>query len=356
MKKIILLTSVVIMIFGVMRESRAGESATTAEDTTQTQETPKILPDSGSCGNGCLYQITTDATTGTRNLRVYNDPDYTGVAKIASYAFAGKGNDTTGNYPEFYANASFDKITIDGDFDDIGRHAFWRNGASEVVFNGNIKTIGYAAFEYNNFTSVDLPEGLQKIDAEAFSSNPISSIVIPDSVTSIGNCAFSGLKSGGEVYISDNLDVLGTYGYVLYPFGYGRRPDIFCKGDEAKCQSLVKEYHLTHSSTPTDLSDRVTGVDKDHCTGEKYFWNGTSCSRKELYCDKNMYYSGYECRMRPTDGTDITCDYDISGYVKVGNNCYSPEVTYAKKHYTPAEANQWLKDGNDNFVILTFKK
>ena len=59
--------------------------------------------------------------------------------------------------------------------------------------------------------------------------------------------------------------------------------------------------------------------------------------------------------MRPTDGTDITCDYDISGYVKVGNNCYSPEVTYAKKHYTPAEANQWLKD-DDNFVVITFKK
>ena len=30
--------------------------------------------------------------------------------------------------------------------------------------------------------------------------------------------------------------------------------------------------------------------------------------------------------------------------------------TLAKKHYTPAEANQWLHDGNDNFVIITLKK
>ena len=325
-------------------ESRANDTAT------QNEETSKILPDSGSCGNGCLYQITTDATTGKQSLRVYNAPNYTGVANIANYAFAGTGNAANGKYQEYYANANFDKITIDGDFDAIGRHAFWRNGASEVVFNGNIKTIDYEAFEFNNLTSVNLPEGLQKIGGEAFHVNSISSIVIPDSVTSIGSYAFGGLKSGGEVYISDSLNNLGTY----YPFG--KNFSMICKGDEAKCQSLVKEYHLDNSSTTTDLSDRVTGVDKDHCTGEKYFWNGNSCSRKESYCDKDMYYSGYECKMRPTDGTEITCDYDISGYVKVGNNCYSPEVTYAKKHYTPAEANEWLHDGNDNFVVITFKK
>ena len=59
--------------------------------------------------------------------------------------------------------------------------------------------------------------------------------------------------------------------------------------------------------------------------------------------------------MRPTDGSDIACDYEYSGWVKVGNNCASPENSYAKKHYTPTEANQWLKD-DDNFVVLTFKK
>ena len=152
--------------------------------------------------------------------------------------------------------------------------------------------------------------------------------------------------------ISDSINDIG----INYPFGSGQRPDIFCKGDELKCQNLVKNIKDFTATEPAGLENYVTGVDKDHCTGEKYFWNGNSCSRKESYCDKDMYYSGYECRMRPTDGTDITCDYDISGYVKVGNNCYSPEVTYAKKHYTPAEANQWLRDGNDNFVVLTFKK
>ena len=70
----------------------------------------------------------------------------------------------------------------------------------------------------------------------------------------------------------------------------------------------------------------------------------------------SYYFTGSSCEHRPTDGTDITCEHEISGYVKVGNYCVSPENSYAKKHYTPAEAAQWLHDGNDNFVILTFKK
>ena len=350
MKKFILLTSMAILCFGTIYEVKADESATAAEDTTQTQETQKLLTKEGDCGVGCKYEIKEE--NGKRNLYVYNDPNYTGVANIANYAFAGKGNNASGTYLEYYANANFDKITIDGDFDKIGGNAFWRNGASEVVFNGNIKNISSRAFEFNNLTSVNLPEGLQTIYGEAFYGNSISSIVIPDSVKSIGNWAFA-LQNLEMVFVSDNLDVLGANGNVYHPFGFGF--SLICKGDVKKCQSLVKEYQLGNSSTTTDLSDRVTGVDKDHCTGEKYFWNGNSCSRKESYCDKDMYYSGYECRMRPTDGSEIACDYDISGYVKVGNNCYSPEVTYAKKHYTPAEANQWLKD-DDNFVVLTFKK
>ena len=352
MNKLILLTSAAILCFGIIYEVKADDSATTAEDTTQTQEAQKLLSDRGKCGNGCLYQITTDSTTGTRNLRVYNAPSYTGVANIANEAFAGKGNNTGGKYKEYHNNAVFDKITIDGDFDTIGEKAFWHNEASEVVFNGNIKNIGYASFEFNNLSSVNLPEGLQSIETEGFHRNPISSVIIPDSVTEVDSYAFGTMQAGSYVYISDTLNSVGG----IKTFGSGNIDtiSIICKGDVAKCEGLVSNYSRDENKTTESLP--VTGVDKDHCTGEKYFWNGTSCSRKETYCDKDMYYSGYECRMRPTDGSEITCDYDISGYVKVGNNCYSPEVTYAKKHYTPAEANQWLKDGNDNFVVLTFKK
>ena len=58
--------------------------------------------------------------------------------------------------------------------------------------------------------------------------------------------------------------------------------------------------------------------------------------------------------MRPEDSNDIVCEHTISGYVKIGDNCVSPENSYAKKRYTPAEANRWLYD-EDNEIIMTFK-
>ena len=328
------LTITAVFSIGVVGEARA----------------ENILSPTGSCGDGCLYEITQN-TDGTQNLRVYNNPEYTGsTKKIAYNAFRGSGKNTAGNYSETYTNATFNKIIIDGDFDSIGSEAFWHNGASEVVFNGSVKTIGSYAFGFNNFTSVDLPQGLESIGVGAFYANRISSIVIPDSVTSIGSYAF---HSGNvtDVYISDTLDSLGHN----YPFGSHQRPNIICKGDVEKCQSLVKEIKDYRATETAGLENYVIPANQSQCTGNKYFWNGISCSRKELYCDNNMYYTGSECIMRPENGGDIVCDYEGSGYVKVGDSCASPEVTYAKKRYTPAEANQWLKD-NDNSVTITFRK
>ena len=124
MKKLLIISvGIVSLSLSNISLSLADESATTAEDTTQTQENPKLLPDSGSCGNGCLYEITTDTATGKQNLRVYNDPSYTGTANIADYAFTSS-YDKDGNHYNYYDNAKFDKITIDGNFDTIGRNAF----------------------------------------------------------------------------------------------------------------------------------------------------------------------------------------------------------------------------------------
>ena len=201
----------------------------------------------------------------------------------------------------------------------------------QFATDSNITSIGAKAFiGASNLTSVRFPDSLKEIGYKSFKYNSLNSIILPDTVTSIGKESFLG-----------NTNVPQTF-------------EIICKGDIAKCQSLVKEYKIANGTI--DLSANVVPADKTNCTGGKYFWNGIRCSKKEAYCDNDMYYTGSECIMRPTDGTDITCDYDISGYVKVGDYCASPENSYAKKHYTPAEANEWLHDGNDNFVVITFKK
>ena len=105
--------------------------------------------------------------------------------------------------------------------------------------------------------------------------------------------------------------------------------EIVCLGDLDECKSNYIESISKRAVSPTE----------------------TQCNGSGSY-----YFTGSSCEHRPTDGTDITCEHELSGYVKVGNYCVSPENSYAKKHYTPAEAAQWLHDGNDNFVVITFKK
>ena len=52
-------------------------------------------------------------------------------------------------------------------------------------------------------------------------------------------------------------------------------------------------------------------------------------------------------------GTCGSCS--IIGKIEWDKACVD-EYPFAKKRWTPAEANEWLHDGNDNFVVLTFKK
>ena len=254
------------------------------------------LPLSGSCGNGCLYEITTNAN-GKQNLRVYNAPTYEGTAYIANAAFAGKGNNPSNDYEEYYTNASFDKITIDGNFDTIGSLAFWHTGANKVVFNGNVTNINARAFEQNNLTSIDLPESLEKIGEEAFHANPLTTLVIPDSVTSFGSYGSSTLVN---VTITDTLESLGT----RYPFGSNSNLSIVCKGDIEKCRSLVKKYYNNNFSTEIDLSGIVVAATYEQCDGQ-YFWNGIGCVKepdisKRACCPVCADLDGYCSRVRYT--------------------------------------------------------
>ncbi|MBR1399578.1 MAG: leucine-rich repeat domain-containing protein [Alphaproteobacteria bacterium] len=254
------------------------------------------LPLSGSCGNGCLYEITTNAN-GKKDLRVYNAPTYEGKAYIANAAFANSGVNVANNYEEYHENAVFDKITIDGDFDIIGGSAFERNRATEVVFNGKVREIGYGAFEQNNLTSIDLPESLEKIGGEAFHANPLTTLVIPDSVTSFGSFGSSTLVN---VTITDTLESLGT----TYPFGGNSNLSIVCKGDIEKCRSLVKKYRPDNISTEIDLSGNVIAATYEQCDGQ-YFWNGIGCVKepdisKRACCPVCADLDGYCSRIRYT--------------------------------------------------------
>ena len=246
------------------------------------------LPNSGSCGDGCLYEVTTDQTTGSRNLRIYNEPGYTGNNSAIQRSFF---------HAYTYGNDSiFQKIVIDGDFSSIGEFSFWNNlsksSSCDVEIRGNIGKIEQSAFDIDYLNSLTV-------------------------LGSIGNFAYDALGSNVNKF------------------------QIYCGNQEicADLNSKLSNYKYYAHSTKNykNLTGQISLISEDKCNQGDYYWDGLSC-------------------VKEPDVTKRTCEYAITGYIKVGDYCASPEVTYAKKHYTPAEANQWLKDGNDNFVVLTFKK
>ncbi len=248
----------------------------------------------------------------------------------------------------------------------LGMSTFNRmNSLRNIYFptESRLETVGPWAIEYTpSLKELDLPDSVKSFGEEAFDLSALEKLTIPSSLISIDSTTFSENNHESElkeIVISDILTSEQVSEWNSQIFQNTKISTITCIGDEDKCREALAKYIPT-SKGGTCTSYCLTNATfapatEKLCTGEKYFWNGTSCSRKEAYCDNNMYYTGSECIMRPEDSEDIVCDYEGTGYIKVGDSCYSPYVTYAKKRYTPAEANQWLKD-NNNSVTITFKK
>ena len=234
---------------------------------------------------------------------------------IKSIKFAEGSNITSIGKNTFYQIPNLTSIEIPDSVTSIGEYAFTYSGLSSIEIPDSVTKIGYQAFAYNQLASVDF-SGTSELSHGSFLYNPLISITVPDSF-SIGNLSA----------VFGSLDVVNNL-------------QINCRGSVDSCQTLkdnLKNYLYDYENNLTiDLSDKVVLAKDDKCNSAKYYYNGSEC-------------------IKEPDVTKRTCEYNLTGYIKVGDYCYSPEVTYAKKHYTPAEANQWLKD-DDNFVVLTFKK
>ena len=90
-------------------------------------------------------------------------------------------------------------------------------------------------------------------------------------------------------------------------------------------------------------------MDKEECENSaKYYYNNEQC--------KSMPGSKTKCKNADFLWSGSSCVKSCaSGFVEWDKQCWS-EYPFAKKRWTPAEANEWLHDGNDNFVVITFKK
>ncbi len=227
----------------------------------------------------------------------------------------------------------------------------WEQYISEiesVVIGDNIINIGRDAFQ--NALNLKTVSGMKDVTVlrnTAFSYNDsLTSFTVPASVISIGGSMFHGNKNLTELIIPDSLadngvtlddTMFGTSCFANYnrPDGCSTDTKIVCRGNVEKCKNALAKFDVNQNCTLTYCidSNMIVAANESQCTGSNYYWSGTECARRNI------------------DGS-INC---ASGYAEYKNKCWD-ELPFAKKRWTPAEANQWLHDGNDNFVVITFKK
>ena len=229
------------------------------------------------------------------------------------------------------------KLTISGSGTFNGCPGGSQKTATEVIIGTGVTRIGNNAFSSSSsLKSITIPNSVKSIGNDAFyGATGLTSITIPDSVTYVGSDAFRSVK---EIIISDKLDMSGWDNDVLNDDGDGT-VTFKCKGNQEICKEKIAEF----AARATYISGNNIIFD----AGDHRECFRTSKDEENV----SYYHTGTECAELPESG-NITC---TSGYADYNGNCYA-QLPFSKKRWTPAEANEWLHDGNDNFVVITFKK
>ena len=326
MKKSILIPVTIALIFSLTNKASA-----------------VIVEQGCDCGENCCYTI-----DDKKNL-VLTLAEGADEATIGDYAFQEKHLNsitiaegfTSIGYYGLHGN-DFQSVELPDTMNTVGVDAFNSNKMlSKINIPNSVKTIGAWAFSgATSLTSIELPDGLETIGFGAFRYSGLKSLTIPESVTKVGVRLFAGATALTEVIIPENINT-NEWDNRMFE-NANENLKIYCQGDVDVCKQKLAKY------IPDENGNCSVGT--SYCLKNPTFTKATD-SRCNTH---GYYYTGSECIKEP-DAAKRTCEYKQTGYIKIGDYCYSPEVTYAKKHYTPAEANQWLKD-DDNFVVITFKK
>ncbi len=345
-----------------------------------------------SCGGSCYYTQTTDGAVtlygsgevASRNVYewknvggvngyysgdtadtkhpFYANPNITSVSfdsssnftKIGNSAFSNASGLTSITLPNtvtrigdqaFYGASSLTSITIPEGVTSIGINTFnSASGLTSITLPDSLTSIGSSAFlNASSLTSITIPEGVTGIGDNVFyNATGLTSITIPEGVTGIGEGAFHDASGLESIIIPDNINTEGWNSRVFRELPEG--VNIVCQGGLNTCyEKLAKYFSADDPRCPANATCNCSSG----CIDSSRISEATSPSQ----CSGNYGWSGAGCSRKNTDGS-VPC---ASGFVEWDKQCWS-EYPFAKKRWTPAEAAEWLHDGNDNFVVITFKK
>ena len=238
-----------------------------------------------------------------------------------------------------------------------------------VIIGEGVTSVGDQAFYLaRNLRDVSLPSTLTSINGNAFHGCKISNISIPKSVIRINNNAFEG-NPLEEIIISEGskLNYIGYNVFYNTPLKSISLPDGFTTIGPHAFRGMYNLTEIIIPDTVTDIKEKAfeyTKVEKITCTPEqlKMYLEASGKFKEEanIICKSDSLHICKEIleEWDAEHSTNYLSDLEISCIkekVSWKDNCYDT-YPFTKKRWTPAEANEWLHDGNDNFVIITFKK
>jgi hypothetical protein len=268
------------------------------------------------------------------------DINLTNVSSINDWAFSGATSLTSVNIPNVttisegvftgatsLANVDLTNVTS------VKRHGFSSTALTNVDIP-NVTSIGEAAFSnINSLTSVDMPN-VETIGVSAFANDTsLNYVGLPATGVSIHDTAFGNWRTGK----GEPLSIMSS------------------------CDSS-SGYQVCTTCTSGQVYKQGTGCASASECGEGYTDNGHGlCKKNPTQVAQNTTPQGGSGNTGGTStGGDVSGDFNPAdcynnGQVPYDNKCWD-EYPFAKKRWTPAEAAEWLHDGNDNFVVITFKK
>ncbi|MBR1398552.1 MAG: leucine-rich repeat domain-containing protein [Alphaproteobacteria bacterium] len=206
---------------------------------------------SGTCGTNCNWVLENGklSITGGANGEVGTMDDYSVTD-----------DGTTGNIPWWNYKGSITSVEISG-VENIGVNALKMVGSvRDVSIGDSVTQIGSSAFYGTQISSVVVPDSVTDISWAAFLSSSLTSLTVPDTVEGLD----------GRV-VGDWMN----------------RVQIICKGGEESCENIrsqLKNYrYYDHQNLVwkvKDISDKVVLANELQCNGEKYYWNGQQCNRR----------------------------------------------------------------------------